>query len=174
MNGRPATDDTAASAITTLLAAGATVAVAESLTGGALGAALTAVPGASKVFVGGIVAYATPLKTRLLGVPADVLERAGPVDEAVALAMAAGARCRLGATYGVALTGVAGPDPQGGKPPGTVWLAVSSASGQEAQLLRLTGGRSEVRAQAVARALELLQRVACVASAGNADVAPTG
>jgi nicotinamide-nucleotide amidase len=133
----------------------ATVAVAESLTGGALGAALTAVPGASATFRGGVVAYATDLKTALLGVDADLLDRVGAVHAEVARQMAVGVRERLGATYGLATTGVAGPDPQDGRPPGEVHLALAGPGGFEVRTLALAGNRAQVREEAVRRALEL-------------------
>ncbi|MEV5825283.1 CinA family nicotinamide mononucleotide deamidase-related protein [Spirillospora sp. NPDC052242] len=103
----------------------ATVAAAESLTGGLIGAELTAMPGASTTFAGGVVAYATDLKRDLLGVPADLLAEHGAVHPDVAAAMAAGVRDRLGATYGLAVTGVAGPEPQDGRPVGTVYIGVA-------------------------------------------------
>jgi PncC family amidohydrolase len=108
---------------------GLTLAVAESLTGGLLAAAITDVPGASRVLRGGVVAYATDLKHLLLGVDGELLAAAGPVDPAVAAAMAAGARERLGADLALATTGVAGPDPQDGHPPGTVWVGLADATG---------------------------------------------
>ena len=115
----------AASALHGLLRAhGATVAVAESLTGGLLGAALTSAAGASVTFCGGITAYATPAKVALLGVDEALLVRHGAVHPEVALAMARGARERFAATYALALTGVAGPEPQDGQPPGTVHVAL--------------------------------------------------
>lgn len=114
--------------VAALRAAGSTVATAESLTGGLVGAALTGVAGASAVYRGGVVSYATELKHQLLGVDADLLRLRGAVDPAVAAAMAFGVRERLGADYGVATTGVAGPDPQDGKAVGTVWVAVASSS----------------------------------------------
>ena len=91
-----------------------------------LAAALTAIPGASAAFRGGVVAYATDLKAALLGVPAALLDRHGAVHPEVARAMADGVRSRLGATVGAATTGVAGPDPQDGQPVGTVYIAVSA------------------------------------------------
>src|SRR4051794_11779556 len=97
---------------------GATVAVAESLTGGLLGAELTAMPGSSATFAGGVIAYATPLKHALLGVPEDLLAAHGAVHPDVAAAMARGVRERLGASYGLAVTGVAGPGPPDGRAPG--------------------------------------------------------
>jgi nicotinamide-nucleotide amidase len=136
-----------------------TVAVAESLTGGLLGAAITTVPGASVVFRGGVIAYATDLKTRLLGVPQALLAARGAVDPEVAGAMAEGVRERLGAAVGMATTGVAGPDPADGKPPGTVHIAVSSARGKATRTLALAGTRDEVRRQTVEESLRLLWSV---------------
>ena len=136
-----------------------TVAVAESLTGGLLGAAITNVPGASVVFRGGVIAYATDLKAALLGVPKALLADRGAVDPEVAGAMAAGIRERLGAAIGVATTGVAGPDPQDGKPPGTVHIAVSAGSEPVIQTLALSGGRDEIRRATVERSLRLLWSV---------------
>jgi nicotinamide-nucleotide amidase len=139
-----------------LTSRGQTVAVAESLTGGLVAAALTSVPGASVVVRGAVVAYATDLKAALLGVPADLLAQGGPVDAAVAAAMAAGVRERLGAHYGVSTTGVAGPGPADGKPQGTVFVAVDGPSGATGTGLRLAGGRQEVRDVTVRSALSLL------------------
>ena len=134
-----------------------TLAVAESLTGGALGAAITAVPGVSATFRGGVTAYATELKARLLGVDAALLTERGPVDADVAAGMADGVRARLDATYGLATTGVAGPDPQDGHPPGEVHVAVAGPEGVRALRLELAGDRAEVRAAAVRAALALLR-----------------
>lgn len=139
-----------------LRARGQTVAVAESLTGGLLGAALTAIPGASEAFRGGIIAYATELKAGLLGVPAGLLAARGAVDPDVAAAMAAGVRVRLGATAGAATTGVAGPDPADGKQPGTVHIAVSAGGPAVTRALALAGDRDDVRRQTVQEALRLL------------------
>lgn len=141
-----------------LLARAATVATAESLTGGLLAHRLSATPGSSATLRGGIVAYATELKAALLGVPADLLAEVGPVHPAVARAMAEGVRRRLGASYGVALTGVAGPEPQGGRPPGVCLVAVAAPGGTAVQELRLTGDRAEVRRRAAAAGLEALRR----------------
>jgi nicotinamide-nucleotide amidase len=104
---------------------GQTVAVAESLTGGMVCSSLIEVPGASAAVRGGVVAYATELKHRLLDVDGDLLARNGPVDPDVAAQMALGVRERLGADWGVATTGVAGPEPQDGVAPGRVYLAVA-------------------------------------------------
>ncbi|KHL17783.1 UNVERIFIED_CONTAM: hypothetical protein LK11_09910 [Mumia flava] len=137
---------------------GETVALAESLTGGLLTGRLVDVAGASDVVRGGIVAYATDLKASLLGVDADLLARAGPVDAGVAEQMATGVRDRLGATYGLATTGVAGPGPADGAEAGTVFLGIATPSATESVALRLDGDRSQVRALAVESALELLMR----------------
>ena len=129
---------------------GQTLATAESLTGGLVGAAITSVPGASAVYLGGVISYATPMKTVLAGVSPDVLAAHGPVAGATAIAMAAGVRERTGADWALATTGVAGPDPQDGHAPG---LASS-------RHLHLSGGRDAIRAAAVAAALELLCNLA--------------
>ncbi|MDQ3406160.1 MAG: CinA family protein [Actinomycetota bacterium] len=133
-----------------------TVATAESLTGGLLTAVLTSVPGSSAVVRGGLVVYGTDLKHTLAGVDASLLADVGPVDSQVAVALAEGARSRCGATIGVGLTGVAGPDPQDGKPPGTVHAAVASPRGRRTSSLRVDGDREQVRAAAVRAALELV------------------
>jgi nicotinamide-nucleotide amidase len=140
---------------------GQTVAVAESLTGGMLCAALVDVPGASQVLRGGLVVYATDLKTSLAGVPADLLDQQGPVDPDVALAMARGARERCRADWGLATTGVAGPDPQDGVAVGTVYVAVADAGDARVRRLELDGDRDAIRTEAVAAALDLLR--ACLA-----------
>jgi nicotinamide-nucleotide amidase len=149
----------AGQAIALLTGSGRTIAVAESLTGGLLAAALVAVPGASAAFRGGVVAYATDLKASLLGVPAGLLERHGAVHPDVAAAMAAGARRRLGADFGVGTTGVAGPDPADGQPVGTVYIAVSGEGREAARALQLTGNRQEIRVASVGQALALLVSV---------------
>ncbi len=99
-----------------LTVTGGTLAVAESLTGGLVAAEITSVPGASKVFKGSVTAYATELKHRLLGVDATLLVQRGAVDPQVAAQMAAGVRTMLGADWGIATTGVAGPDPRTDRP----------------------------------------------------------
>ena len=124
---------------------GQSVATAESLTGGLLAARLTDVPGASRCFVGGVVAYASHVKESVLGVPHDLVERHGVISEECASAMAVGVRERLGATWALATTGVAGPDGQEGHPVGTVWIAVAGPGGVHARLLRLGGTRPEIR-----------------------------
>jgi nicotinamide-nucleotide amidase len=138
--------------------AGQTVAVAESLTGGLLGAALSKRPGSSETFRGALVVYATDLKQTLAGVPGPLLEAEGAVSERTAAALAEGARDRLGADWGVGVTGVAGPTEQEGKPVGTVHVAVAGPATTQVRTLQLRGDRERVRALAVTGALDLLRR----------------
>jgi len=165
-----------------------TVAVAESLTGGMVCAALIEVPGASAVVRGGVVAYATELKHRLLDVDGDLLARNGPVDPDVAAQMALGVRERLGADWGLATTGVAGPDSQDGVAPGRVYLAVAgplvplsadlvSGPGLAVQPpistrvleLDLVGDRSQVRTASTEQAIGAL--LAALREVSTADAA---
>jgi nicotinamide-nucleotide amidase len=143
-------------AIALARAAGVTIATAESLTGGLVSAALTSVPGASDVFVGGVTSYALGAKEDVLGVPAGLLAEAGPVSEAVALAMAHGARNLLGADVVVSTTGAAGPEPHGGKPAGMFCIAVSAPGGDVSFTATGPVGRDEVRAEATIRAIAAL------------------
>ena len=169
-----------------LVALGHTVACAESLTGGLVVARLVDTPGASAAVRGGIVAYATDLKGSLLEVDAQLLEKRGAVDGDVAAQMALGVRRVMGADWGVATTGVAGPDPQDGMPVGCVFVAVAGPSpGESSQELReqsaddvqvrverhdLTGGRPLIRDGAVHAALELLSRGLSEVTEGPAAV----
>lgn len=146
----------AADVIRVLTKGGRTVATAESLTGGLVAAALTDVPGSSSAFRGGVVAYAAELKAQFLGVDGDLLKRHGPVYAPVAAAMAEGVRDLLGATVGVATTGVAGPGPADGHPAGTVHVAVSLAGDTVVRTMALPGNRDEVRRLTVERVLGLL------------------
>jgi nicotinamide-nucleotide amidase len=141
-------------------ARGLTLATAESCTGGLVSARLTAVPGSSAVFLGGVVAYANGVKERELGVPARLLEEHGAVSAEAAQAMAQGARERLGADVGVAVTGVAGPG--GGtedKPVGLVFVHAAGPDGEEARRTELPGDREMVRGRATAAALHLVRRL---------------
>jgi len=152
--------DIAAVLLAQCRATGATIAVAESCTGGLLGARLTDIPGSSDVFLGGVIAYANAVKIRELGVPADILGRHGAVSEEVVRAMAVGARARFGSTMGLAITGVAGPG--GGtpdKPVGTVWVCVATPDHVEARLLQSWGDRREVRHRSAQAAMDLARRI---------------
>jgi nicotinamide-nucleotide amidase len=137
-----------------------TVAVAESVTGGLLAAALTSTAGASATFRGGLVVYATDLKTRLAGVSESLLAEQGAVAAQVALELARGVRSRLSASWGVGVTGVAGPQPQDGKAVGTVFVSVvgpGPADGIESvSELNLSGDRNTIRVQIVEQAVALL------------------
>jgi nicotinamide-nucleotide amidase len=137
-----------------------TIAVAESCTGGLLGARLTAIPGSSDVVLGGVIAYANDVKRDLLGVDQQQLDAHGAVSEEVVRQMAEGARARLRASIGIGITGIAGPG--GGtpeKPVGTVWVALAHEQGTRALQLRLIGDRDEIRRRATQSVLELVRRV---------------
>jgi nicotinamide-nucleotide amidase len=151
--------DLAAVVLDLCRARGLTIAVAESCTGGLLGARLTAIPGSSDVVLGGVIAYANAVKRALLGVPEQLLRDHGAVSEPVARAMASGARATTGARVGLAITGVAGPG--GGteeKPVGTVWIATDVDGEIDARRARLIGDRAEVRQRAAQGVLEMLRR----------------
>ncbi len=143
-----------------------TVACCESLTGGLVLAALISPAGASAVVRGGLVAYATDLKTALAGVPADLIAAEGVVSEAVAYAMARGVREVCRADVGLATTGVAGPGALDGIPDGTVWLAVVGPGWEVSERLALDGDRTGVRSAATTRALALLDRAVVASVAG--------
>lgn len=147
--------DPAVGLLTAALRARLTVAVAESLTGGRVAAALTAVPGASNVLRGSVTAYATDLKARVLGVDANLLDRVGAVDGEVARQMALGVRRVCGADIGVATTGVAGPAEQDGKPVGTVFVAVVGPDPDLALIApaRFAGDRAAIQEAATRLAL---------------------
>jgi nicotinamide-nucleotide amidase len=154
-------DDLAARLHAALLSRSETVAAAESLTAGLFCATLASVPGASATLRGGVVVYATDLKTELAGVPPEVLRRHGPVSPQTAVSLAEGVRARCEATWGVGLTGVAGPDPVDGHGPGRVYLGIADGRRTDVHELDLIGDRSAVRAAAVAAAMEaLLARLA--------------
>jgi nicotinamide-nucleotide amidase len=142
-----------------LRAGGATVATAESLTGGRLAVALTDTPGASETYVGGVVTYATELKASVLGVDDQLIETYGVVSPECARAMASGVRALTGATFGVATTGVAGPTEQEGKPPGTVFVGIAGPGLLEAVALELSGRRQEIQDRTVREALAAFEQV---------------
>jgi nicotinamide-nucleotide amidase len=136
-----------------LIARGLRLATAESLTGGMIGARLTAVPGASDWFRGAVVSYAADVKQRLLGVAE------GPVvSEAAARQMAVGVSAALGAEVGLAVTGVAGPTESEGQAVGTVWVGLATGGRSEAVLLHLPGEREQIRMLTTISALDLLRR----------------
>jgi len=165
----------AAEVLDVLRARGMSLAVAESLTGGALSAALVTIPGASDVLNGAVVAYATPIKSSVLGVDPVLLAAHGPVDPDVVRQMAAGVRVALAvdgrpADVGVATTGVAGPTAQGGKPVGTVHVGISLGEHAISRAFLFDGDRAAIRAAAVEAALALL--AATLADEGIGVAAP--
>jgi nicotinamide-nucleotide amidase len=164
--GDPLTPQTQAGRLVRLLTRrGETVATSESLTAGLLAATLAGVPGASAVLRGGLVVYATDSKQTLGGVPAQVLAEQGPVAAQTARWLARGARERFDATWGVALTGVAGPDPQDGHPVGVVFLGIAGRDSARSVELRVQGSRWQIRWQSAQHAInELLTELV-----GDAD-----
>ncbi|MFK8849505.1 CinA family protein [Streptomyces sp. Ac-502] len=158
-DGEPTAEAASAAAqvLDILAARGQSLAVAESLTGGLVAGALTGVPGASRVFRGSVTAYATELKRDILQVDGPLLDARGAVDAEVARQMARGVRRVLSAHWGIATTGVAGPDPQDGQPVGTVFVAADGPGGAGGVLrLTLDGDRRRIRRDTVAGALRLL------------------
>jgi len=151
-----------------LLARGETVAAAESLTAGLFCALLAEVPGASATLRGGVVVYATDLKTTLASVPAGLLTEHGPVSRPTAAALAEGVRDACAATWGVGLTGVAGPAPVDGHGPGRVYVGVSDGRRTDVVELDLPGDRAAVRAAAAAAAVDALLDRLGRPSCGNA------
>jgi nicotinamide-nucleotide amidase len=139
-----------------LLRRQATLSTAESLTGGALGDLISASPGASETYLGGLVTYATEVKTRLLGVRQDTVEKYGVVSAECAREMAERVRVLLGTDWGVSTTGVAGPTEQEGKPVGTVFVAVAGPDGTRHRQLDLDGDRAEIRQQTCVSAAKLV------------------
>lgn len=148
---------------------GRTLATAESLTGGQIGSTITSIPGSSQVYRGGVISYASDLKVSLIDVPQTLLDNGGAIQADVALAMAKGVAINLNADFGMAVTGVAGPAPQDGKAPGTVFVAVVARDAQgnfideEIEELHFSPEvhdpreiRAEIRTETVAAALELL------------------
>ena len=154
----PGTNVLARTVLARLTSRGETLATAESLTGGLIGELLTDVPGASASYLGGVIAYATRLKATLAGVPEVLLATDGPVAASTARAMAAGIATRCGADWGLAVTGVAGPDSQDGHRPGEVHVALVGPAGEKIIQERhvLTGDRSTIRRRTAEIALALL------------------
>jgi nicotinamide-nucleotide amidase len=151
-------DPTAVAVLAELRRSSETLATAESLTGGLIGALLTAVPGASNSYAGGVISYATRLKETLAGVPASTLRDLGPVAARTAEEMATGVAGRCSADWGLAVTGVAGPEPQDGHPVGQVFVGLAYPAGgwTSVRELRLSGSRAGIRSQTAVSALALL------------------
>ena len=158
--------DLAARVIAILAERSVSLASAESLTGGLIGATLTAVPGASRVYIGGTIAYATQMKSVLLGVAPDLIRRHTVISAEVALDMAVGLQERTDADWVIAVTGVAGPDGQDGHAPGEVWICVlgprvpSTPQVQQVQRFDFAGDREEIHRQTVDAALGIVLRAA--------------
>ena len=152
------TQSQARSIIETLKSSGQTVVVAESLTGGGVGFALTQVPGSSEVFLGGVISYTSDVKMKELGVKQSTLEKYTVVSEEVAIEMADGAREKFGSTWAIATTGIAGPGDYKGIREGTVWIAIRGPVNQTL-LLTLDSGRDGVRQGAISSAIGTFARI---------------
>jgi len=137
---------------------GETVSVAESITGGGLGHALTFTPGASQVFLGGIIAYTNDVKINILGINPDLIQTYTVVSEEVANAMADAAREKFGTTWGIATTGIAGPGDYQGIAEGTVWISIRGPINQTLQL-QLDSGREAIRMGAISSAIGTFARI---------------
>ena len=150
------TEFLATALLAALEARGMTLATAESCTGGGVGAALTAIPGSSRVYLGGVISYTNAVKMALLGVPAETLETHTAVSVETARAMAQGACQAVGASMALSVTGLAGPSGDGtGRPVGLVYIGCATAEGLLVRELKLNGDRAAIRAQAVDEALAL-------------------
>jgi nicotinamide-nucleotide amidase len=151
--------DLAAKVIDLLRERRQTISCAESITGGALTAALVSVSGASDVLLGSIVAYSKEIKISQLGLSAELIDDKRLVSKEVAIAMAKGARQRLGSSWAISSTGSAGPTALDGSSPGEIWIAILGPDRQESVKLSLNGARQEVISGAVESALTLLERI---------------
>lgn len=149
-----------------LLAKGARLAVAESVTGGTIGERITEIAGSSRYFLGGFVVYTNSMKTALLDVPAETIAEHTAVSEAVAIAMAEGARRKTGAEYGLSVTGYAGPE---GDPAGLVFIGLATPEGARAKRLQYVGDRHRIRTLATNNALDLLRRALEPAAGAGRD-----
>ena len=148
----------AADVIDLLRAKQQTLAIAESLTGGALGAAITSVPGSSDVFLGGVIAYSPLAKESILRVKREKIEKYGVVSQEVAIAMAQGVQHLFGSTWGISTTGVAGPGESGGVRAGTVWIAIAGPVNESTQL-EVEGEREVVQNASLSRAIFAFARI---------------
>ena len=155
MDGKT-TEELAAELVRRLTEREMTCVTAESCTGGGVGSAITAVPGSSAAFLGGVISYANSVKREVLGVGEEILDGVGPVSAECAAAMAAGARRLLAADLAVSVTGLAGPGGDGTHPAGYVWFGVASADGVNTDNRVFPGDRAAVRSAAVRHALSLL------------------
>lgn len=144
--------------IAALVARGQTLSVAESVTAGGLGSAITSTPGASQVFLGGVIAYSNEVKINILGVDGSLIEKHNVVSEEVANAMADAVRAKFGTTWGIATTGIAGPGDYQGIPEGTVWVAIRGPVNQTIQL-QLDSGREAIRTGAISSAIGTFARI---------------
>ncbi len=153
-----AVDAHAKSIIANLIQRTETLSVAESVTGGGLGHAITTIPGSSQAFKGGIIAYTIEAKREFLDVPQALIDQHTVVSEEVANAMADGVRNRLGTTWGMATTGIAGPGDYEGIPEGTVWISIRGPINQTLQL-QLDSGREAIRTGAISSAIATFARI---------------
>jgi nicotinamide-nucleotide amidase len=151
--------DLAAKVIDLLRERRQTISCAESITGGALTAALVSVSGASDVLLGSIVAYSKEIKISQLGLSAELIDDKGLVSKEVAIAMAKGARQRFGSSWAISSTGSAGPTALDGSSPGEIWIAILGPDRQESVKFSINGARQEVISGAVESALTLLERI---------------
>lgn len=148
----------AKSVVALLSQRGETVSVAESVTAGGLGHAITSAPGASQVFLGGVIAYSNEVKENFLGIDGDLIKEFSVVSEEVANAMADAVREKFGTTWGIATTGIAGPGDYQGIPEGTVWVAIRGPINQSIQL-QLDSGREAIRTGAISSAIGAFARI---------------
>jgi nicotinamide-nucleotide amidase len=144
--------------VSSLVSRGETLSVAESVTAGGLGNAITTAPGASQVFLGGVIAYSNNVKVNILGVDPELIEKFNVVSEEVACAMADAVRMKFGTTWGIATTGIAGPGDFEGIAEGTVWVAISGPVNQSIQL-QLDSGREAIRTGAISSAIGTFARI---------------
>ena len=151
--------DLAAKVIDLLRERSESISCAESITGGALTAALVSISGASDVLLGSIVAYSKEMKINQLGLSAELITEKGLVSKEVALGMAKGANQKLGSSWAISSTGSAGPRALDGSSPGEIWIAIVGPDRQESVKLSLNGARQEVISGAVESALTLLERI---------------
>ncbi|HEX6875127.1 MAG TPA: CinA family protein [Nocardioidaceae bacterium] len=151
------------------------LASAESLTGGRLGDVLSAAPGASDTYLGGVVSYATEVKQKVLGVSAETVEKHGVVSAECAEEMATGVRDLVDADYAVSTTGVAGPTTQEDKPVGLVYIGVAGPDGVRTERFQFDGGRAEIREKVVKAAIDLvLETVMASGEASDAGMKGAG